>query len=120
MATGTTTRSQATEPKQGLAAYRAVLGTPGARAVALSSILARVPTGMGGVAIILFVHARTGSFGDAGIVTGAYTVGVGLTGPPLARLIDRHGSKWVLVPGAIVVAAAMAALVALGEAGAGL
>ena len=119
MASETTVEREETRPKQGLAAYRAVFAAPRVRTLTFFSVLARVPTGMGGVAIILFVHSRTGSFGEAGIVTGAYTIGVGLTGPPLARLIDRRGSKWVIVPGAIVVAAAMAALVLLGEAGAG-
>jgi MFS family permease len=109
-----------TQSTAGLAAYRRIFAAPGVRALVLFSLVARIPVGMGGVAIILFVHSRTGSFGDAGIVAGAYTVGVGLTGPPLARLIDRRGSKLVLVPGSIVVAAAMAALAVLGEVGAGI
>jgi MFS family permease len=108
-----------TETTQGLAAYRRIFAAPGVRPLVLFSLLARIPVGMGGVAIILFVHSRTGSFGQAGIVAGAYTVGVGLTGPPLARLIDRRGSRLVLVPGSIVVAAALAALAVLGEVGAG-
>jgi MFS family permease len=120
MATETRNESETVQPSQGLAAYRGVLATPGVLPLAFFSLLARVPIGMAGVSMILFVHSRTGSFGDAGIVVGAYTVGLGMTGPPLARLIDRRGSKWVIVPGAILVAAAMGAVVALGELGAGL
>ncbi|HVS99450.1 MAG TPA: hypothetical protein VHE08_02960 [Solirubrobacterales bacterium] len=103
----------------GFATYRRVLATPGVRPMVLFSLPARTPIGMGGVALILFVHARTGSFGSAGVVTGAFTIGIGLTGPPLARLVDRHGSRWVVVPGAIVMAAALVAVVVLGELGAG-
>ena len=74
---------------------------------------------MGAVALILFIHGETGSFGSAGVVTGAFTVGIGATGPLLARLIDRRGSRHVIVPAALVSAAGFLAVVALGKAGAG-
>ncbi|HTT94080.1 MAG TPA: MFS transporter [Solirubrobacterales bacterium] len=110
----------ATAPQsRGLIAYRRVFAVPGVRPMVLFGLLARMPIGMGGVALILFVHAQTGSFGAAGVVAAAYTVGLGLTGPPLARIVDRHGSRWVVVPGSILMAAALAAVVALGEAGTG-
>jgi MFS family permease len=108
-----------TETTQGLAAYRRVLAAPQVKPLYLLCILARVPVGMGAVALILFVHGQTDSFGSAGLVAGAYTVGLGITGPPIARFVDRHGSRLVIVPGSILVAAAFAAEVLLGEAGAG-
>ncbi len=111
--------SDALEPSHGFAAYRRVLAAPGVVPMVLFALLARIPIGMGPVALILFVHAETGSFGRAGVVAGAFTVGVGVTGPPLARVIDRHGSRLVVVPGALVMLAALVAVVALGEAGAG-
>jgi MFS family permease len=74
---------------------------------------------MGAVGLILFVHGETGSFGSAGIVTGAFTIGIGVTGPVLARLIDRHGTRPVIVPGALVTAAGLVVLVLLGKEGAG-
>jgi MFS family permease len=107
------------QPSQGLAAYRQVLAAPHVRRLATFALLARMPIGMGAVAIILFVHGQTDSFGIAGGVAGAYTIGLGITGPSVARFIDRHGSRLVIVPGALVVMAAMGALVVLGEAGAG-
>ncbi|HEX4304986.1 MAG TPA: MFS transporter [Solirubrobacterales bacterium] len=109
----------AVAPIGGLAAYRRVLGAPHVRPLVAFALLARMPIGMGAVAIILFIHAQTGSFGAAGLVAGAYTVGLGITGPTLARLIDRRGSRLVIVPGALIVMAAMVAVVLLGEAGAG-
>ncbi|MBS1894960.1 MAG: MFS transporter [Actinobacteria bacterium] len=106
-------------PSQGLTAYRRVLAAPGVRPLVGFALLARMPIGMGGVAVILFIHGQTDSFGIAGGVAGAYTIGLGITGPWLARVIDRHGSRLVIVPGALLVMVAMAALVVLGEAGAG-
>jgi MFS family permease len=106
-------------PSQGLAAYRRVLAAPRVRPLVTFALLGRMPIGMGAVAIILFIHGQTDSFGIAGGVAGAYTIGLGITGPSLARFIDRHGSRLVIVPGALLVMAAMVALVVLGEAGAG-
>jgi MFS family permease len=106
-------------PSQGLTAYRRVLASPGVRPLVGFALLARMPIGMGAVALILFVHAQTGSFGEAGVVAGAYTIGLGITGPTVARLIDRRGSRLVIVPGALLVMAAMIGVVVLGEAGVG-
>src|ERR1700761_8001926 len=111
--------SDTVQPSQGLAAYRRVLAAPHVRPLVVLTLLARMPIGMGAVAVILFVHGVTGSFGIAGGVAGAYTIGLGITGPSVARFIDRHGSRLVIVPGALLVMAAMVALVVLGEAGAG-
>jgi MFS family permease len=109
----------AVPPSQGLVAYRRVLAAPRVRPLVAFALLARMPIGMGAVAIILFIHGQTDSFGIAGGVAGAYTIGLGITGPAVARFIDRHGSRLVIVPGALLVMAAMVALVVLGEAGAG-
>jgi MFS family permease len=109
----------AVQPSQGLAAYRRVLAAAHVRPLVAFALLARMPIGMGAVAVILFIHGQTGSFGEAGVVAGAYTIGLGITGPTVARLIDRRGSRLVIVPGALVVMAAMVAVVVLGDAGAG-
>jgi MFS family permease len=109
----------AVAPIGGLAAYRRVLAAPHVRPLVVFGILARMPIGMGAVALILFIHGQTDSFGAAGLVAGAYTVGLGITGPTVARLIDRRGSRLVIVPGALIVMAALLAVVVLGEAGAG-
>jgi MFS family permease len=107
------------QPTHGLAAYRRVFAAPRVRPLLLAGVLARMPIGMGAVALILFIHGETGSFGSAGLVTGAFTVGLGVTGPLLARLIDRRGSRLVIVPCALVTAAGFLGVLALGKAGAG-
>jgi MFS family permease len=104
---------------QGLTAYRRVFAAPRVKPLLFAGLLARMPIGMGAVGLILFIHGETGSFGSAGVVTGAFTIGIGATGPTLARLIDRRGSRLVIVPAALVTAAGLVAVVVLGKAGAG-
>jgi MFS family permease len=106
-------------PSRGIAAYRNVFVAPRVRPLLLAALLARMPIGMGAVGLILFVHGETGSFGSAGVVTGAFTIGIGATGPLLARWIDRHGTRRVIVPAALVTAGGLVAVVLLGKAGAG-
>jgi MFS family permease len=74
---------------------------------------------MTGIGLVIFVHARTGSFGAAGAATGAYTIGLAVTAPLLGRLVDRRGPRPVLLPAAGLSSAAIAGLVALGNAGTG-
>ncbi len=83
--------------------------------LAIASVVARMPFGMGGVSMVIFVHARTGSFGVAGLVTGFYTLAFALAGPVLGRQVDRRGPRVVLAPAAIVCALGLAAVVAIGE-----
>src|ERR1700754_1695288 len=111
-----TTSEQST---QGLAAYRRVFAAPRVKPLLFAALLARMPIGMGAVGLILFIHGETGSFGSAGVVTGAFTIGIGITGPLLARLIDRHGSRAIVVPSSLLSAAGIVAVVLLGKAGAG-
>ncbi|HEY2480123.1 MAG TPA: MFS transporter [Solirubrobacterales bacterium] len=84
-------------------------------ALATASVVARMPFGMGGVSLVIFVHARTGSFGVAGLITGFYTLAFALAGPLLGRQVDRRGPRVVLGPAAAVCALALGAVVAIGE-----
>jgi MFS family permease len=106
-------------PSRGIAAYRNVFTAPRVPPLLLATLLARLPISMGAVGLILFVHGETGSFASAGIVTGAFTVGIGATGPALARLIDRRGTRPVILPAVTVTAVGLVAVVVLGRAGAG-
>jgi len=100
-------------------AYRRILATPHVLPLAASSVVARLPVGMTALAFVIFVHNHTGSFGAAGLVAGAGTIGLAATAPVLGRLVDRRGPRPVLVPAATLAAAALVAAVLLGEAGAG-
>lgn len=84
-----------------------------------SASLASLMVGMGMIALVLFVHETTGSFGSAGAVAGAFAAAAGVCAPFWARLIDRLGSKRVLTATGLVSPLALSCVVPLGESGAG-
>ncbi len=95
------------------ATYRALLRAPGAAAFFLTAAAGRVGISMTSLGIVWLVHARTGSYATAGLVTGAFAVAEAAAGPQLARLIDRFGQGRVLPPVLLAHAVAVAALLAL-------
>ncbi len=101
-----------------IARYRALFSAPGVKRLLVSSILGRLPVGMFSLAILLFVHGRTGSFLAAGLAVGAFTMAGALIGPLLGALVDRHGQTSVLLPAAVAQAALLVALVLVTQAGA--
>ena len=54
-------------------------------ALVTASLLSRLPIGINGLAIVLFLRAETGSFAVAGAAAGALALGNGLGGPLSAR-----------------------------------
>jgi MFS family permease len=100
------------------ATYRTLLRIPGAAAFFLTAAVGRVGIAMTGLGIVWLVHARTGSYATAGLVTGGFAVAEAVAGPQLARLADRFGQTRVLPPALLAHAAAVATLLALVAAGA--
>jgi len=98
--------------------YARVLRAPHARGLLLAELPARLPVGINGLGIVLFLREQTGSYAAAGAVAAAFGAAVGLTAPAIGRLIDQRGLRSVVVPLAVGHAAAMAGLVACGWAGA--
>jgi MFS family permease len=92
-----------------------VVSAPQVGALATASVVARLPFGMGGISLVIFVHARTGSFGVAGLITGVFTLAFALAGPLLGRQIDRRGPRPVLAPAALVSALGLVAVAVIGE-----
>jgi MFS family permease len=101
-----------------IARYRALFSAPGVGRLLVSSILGRLPVGMFSLAILLFVHGRTGSFLVAGVAVGAFSLAGALVGPLLGALVDRHGQTPVLLPAAVGQAGLLVALVLVAQAGA--
>jgi len=95
------------------ASYRTLLRAPGAAAFFLTAAAGRVGIAMTSLGIVWLVHARTGSYATAGLVTGGFAVAEAVAGPQLARLIDRFGQSRVLPPALLAHAAAVATLLAL-------
>lgn len=82
-----------------------------------ASLLARLPIGINGLAVVLFLKQETGQFGTAGAAAGAIALGTGLGAPFTSRLVDRHGPRSLLVLAAAH-AAALLGIVVLAPAGA--
>lgn len=62
----------------------------------IASVPARLPLGMTTLAILLAVHASSGSFGFAASATACFAVASGLSSPVRGRLVDRFGAVPVL------------------------
>jgi hypothetical protein len=71
--------------------------TPGATSMALWSLGGRFGYAMTNVALLLFVQARTGSYGVAGAVSAASLLGTAAGMVGQGRLIDRYGPTRPLI-----------------------
>ncbi|MET7520372.1 MFS transporter [Streptomyces sp. NPDC005480] len=76
--------------------YRTLLRTSGAAAFFLPAAVGRLGIAMTGIGIVWLVHARTGSYAAAGLVTGGFAVADAVAGPQIGRLIDRFGQARIL------------------------
>ena len=88
-----------------------------ARRLIATSLSARLAVGMAGLPLILSVRDATGSYAAAGLVSGAWSLGVAVSSPLRGRLVDRRGARRALPPLALVSAGALAALPLVGRSG---
>jgi MFS family permease len=91
------------------------LRVPGARGPVVASALGSLPIGMYILAILLLAREATGSFAEAGRVSGAFGLANALGAVAQGRLMDRHGQPPVLRVAAAGHALAVAALVIAAE-----
>lgn len=73
---------------------------------------------MNSLAILLFMRTKTGSFLQAGVAVGAYTIANAVSAPIQGRLLDRLRHRPVLLCCALAETALLIALVLAGDAGA--
>ncbi|WP_433259551.1 MFS transporter (plasmid) [Streptosporangium sp. CA-135522] len=92
--------------------YRLLLRTPGAVAFFLTAAVGRVGVAMTGLGLVWLLHARTGSYGTAGLATSGFALAEALIGPHLARLVDRFGQTRVLPFSVLAHGAAIAGVLA--------
>ncbi|MEV7467368.1 MFS transporter [Streptomyces kronopolitis] len=99
--------------KDSRSGYGTLLRTPGAWTFLLPGFLARQPFAMLTIGIVLLVQSTTGSYGTAGAVSATTGVAMALFAPQGGKLADRFGQRAVLLPGVLVHAAGVSALITL-------
>ncbi|GAB2669586.1 MFS transporter [Kribbella swartbergensis] len=96
-----------------LSGYRELWRTRGVMALLSASLLARLPVLATMVPVAFLAKDVGGSFRWAGIVAGAYSIGMAIAGPLWARTADRRGARGVLLATGLSWSVALAALAAL-------
>jgi len=92
------------------AGYRELLRTPGVARIIAAQLTARFPNGMTSLAILLHVQHVTGSYGAAGLVLAAASIGQAVAGPVTSRWMGSWGMRRVLTLTIAVCAAAILGL----------
>src|SRR5512132_559393 len=100
-------------PPLGLARHRALFHVPYVRRLGLSGLLARLPLGMIGLALLLLVRENGGSYSAAGAVSAAYFVATAVGAPIAGRRVDRRGQTRILLLRALIFPALLLAVCAL-------
>ena len=80
-----------------LARYRAFFALPDVVRMVAMALVARMPLGTQGLALLLHVRALTGSFATAGAIVGTYLAASAVTAPVIGRIVDRVGPRIPLV-----------------------
>jgi len=71
--------------------YRRFLNLPDVRSTLIIVLLSRMPVGMMGLSMVMFLRESLGSFKIAGSVLGVYFFSMAVAAPAQGRLIDRIG-----------------------------
>jgi predicted MFS family arabinose efflux permease len=93
--------------------YARILREPGVATIVLATVIGRLPIGISGLAILLYVQEVSGSFAAAGVCAGALALGSAAGAPLLGRLVDWRGER-ALLPLAFVHAAGLVLVWVLG------
>ncbi|HEX5727926.1 MFS transporter [Microbacterium sp.] len=97
-----------------MAGYRELLRTPGVARIMAAQLTARFPNGMISLGILLHIEHVTGSYGAAGLVLAATSVGQAISGPVTSRWMGIWGMRRVLTITLVICSIAITA-VALAE-----
>lgn len=93
-----------------VAGYRDLLRTPGVGRIIAAQLTARLPSGMTSLGVLLHVEQQTGSYGAAGLVLAATSVGQAVAGPVTSRWMGVWGMRRVISLTAVVCTLAVLAL----------
>lgn len=96
-----------------MAGYRDLLRTPGVGRIIAAQLAARFPNGMTSLAILLHIEHVTGSYGAAGLVLAATSIGQAVAGPVTSRWMGRWGMRRVLTTTLIICAVSLTGIALL-------
>ena len=85
-------------PRGLLLPYAEIFAIPRAWRFSVAGIIGRMPMAMIGLGTVLLISAATGRYGVAGSVSAAGSLGGAVCAPQIARLVDSHGQRRVLMP----------------------
>ncbi|RZU66567.1 putative MFS family arabinose efflux permease [Microterricola gilva] len=95
-----------------MSTYSDLLKTPGVARIISAQLVARFPFGMLSLAFLLHIEQSTGSYGAAGLVLAATSVGQAIAGPLTSRFMGRWGMRPVITA-TLVICVAMVSTIAL-------
>jgi MFS family permease len=90
-----------------VSSYGSLLKTPGVARIIAAQLTARLPNGMLSLAYLLHVQYVLHSYGDAGLVLAATSIGQAIAGPLTSRWMGRWGMRPVLILTTLVCAASV-------------
>ncbi|MGJ4844293.1 MULTISPECIES: MFS transporter [unclassified Leifsonia] len=93
-----------------MSTYSSLLKTPGVTRIIAAQLLARFPFGMLSLAFLLHIEHVHHSYGAAGLVLGAMSIGQAIAGPMTSRLMGILGMRLVLWTTLVLCAVAVAAI----------
>ncbi|MEF3402104.1 MFS transporter [Agromyces sp. CCNWLW203] len=93
-----------------MGSYSELLRTSGVARIIAAQLTARFPSGMLSLAFLLHVEQQTGSYGSAGLVLAATSIGQAVAGPLTSRLMGRLGMRPVLIATLVVCVTAIVAI----------
>jgi len=77
--------------------YVAFIRQPDVAKLLLVALLSRMPVGMGGFALLMFLRENLGDYARAGTAVGVQLVALAAAAPIMGRLIDRVGGRIPLI-----------------------
>lgn len=98
-------------PVISLIRYRDLLQARDVREIFAASFIGRLPIGITGLAVLLFVQSSLGSFAQGGAAAAFYMAGLAVMAPIFGRVIDRRGPRAVLLATVILFPTALITLV---------
>jgi MFS family permease len=100
---------------RGVARYRELFANRYAASLLAWSIVARLPTGMAALALVLLVRGAGAGYGQAGLVAAAYAIAVAIGAPYGGRQVDRRGARLVLRRRTVLYPGLLGLVAVLGE-----